>query len=316
MVTEFDDATSFIGDPPPMPDFDPLLAGGHYYSAIRPWHATTPERIRLNLTAGATSRVDFGGYPFDQSVVSGRAILEDNYAAPGTPVEAFAGGQQCGATTIESPYGVFTLMIVGAGEREGCPLPGETVTFRVGGIDAAETVVYTPNTDALFRFVWRNLTAMPNYAWYWAQEPGDKLPPAGTRIQATVGGIPCGEAVIETRRSVSGNPVSGFSKLIVPASSVRAGCGGPGVPVDFVVDGRTVGRVVWAPGIQRVTLQTPLEPAPSPSPSPTGTPPVDLPRGGGPPQGRTAAGQALIALGAAALLAPSIPVWLLGRRRR
>jgi hypothetical protein len=235
----------------------------------------------VSVTAGSVSQIDIGGQPFDQGVIAGRAIHEGDYALPGTPVTALINGVECGATTVSGDAlgtSSFQLTILGADERLGCAVESQPVSFRVGGVGAQQQWSYIPQKEQVFpgRFG-QSLAAMNEHAWFWVQQGADELPPAGTVIRATVGGILCGETMLDTSLGASG-----FSRLAVPSANIQAGCGAPGRRVEFSANGAAFATTVfWQPGVQRITL-TPDSVLPSTKPNdeePTGVARA-LPRSG------------------------------------
>jgi hypothetical protein len=276
--TELDGAASFCLTPA-FPSFHPLLLAGCFGDVPEPWHNTTPEQFPITIEGGGSYQFDIGGYPFDQSVLMGHAILEDNYAAPGTPIQAFVNGQLCGETASNGRgQPDFEITILGAGEQAGCAMPGQELRFVIGGLDAAETPAYTPQIEQIDpgRFL-QNLTAMNNYAWYWLIQPSEQLPPAGSLVQALIGDTVCGETVLESQ-----SWASGFYRLAVRSDAVQPGCARPGARVSFLVGGvRAVNTVDWRTGVQQIELQMPATPTPAPTEAPPGAPTV-LPSSGAP----------------------------------
>lgn len=87
------------------------------------------------------------------------AVTVDGATPPvGTPVEAYIGDMRCGAGEVRelgAPIGVGYLVDVDADAfNPGCGNDGETITFVVGGVQAAETATF--RTGA---FVQQDLTA-------------------------------------------------------------------------------------------------------------------------------------------------------------
>src|ERR1700694_4993046 len=169
--------------------FDPLVISGCYYG----------------LAQGA-----------DAMLVYGRAILRDNYAS-GDAVQALVDGQNCSTTVSEGGgYSPFELRISGASEMSGCAQDGDVVSFRIGGVDASETLVFHHFSPVLI-----SLTAMPDVAWYWSQSVRAGEPIVGTLVEALVGKMSCGQATIT--RDPQGfasrkKDLYGFSKLILRAT--------------------------------------------------------------------------------------------------
>jgi hypothetical protein len=321
LVTEMDALKSFCLDFA-VPNFYPLLVAGCVGYIGQPWRPTTAERYSLSVEGGDAIARDFGATPFDQSVLLGLAILDGDYAPPGTVIEASVNGQVCGSTAVpDRPWSGtnYRIVILGAQEQAGCPADGQPMKLRVGGVDVSETPAYTPQvrqTDP-GPFI-QNLVAMPNHAWYWLQELPVALPPEGTKVEVFVEGMLCGETLLRTQSGMGVPLATGFHRLVVPSESVRPGCGHPGATVEVRVDGSDIRTyAVWQAGVQRLTLDAPPpEPSvtpthsPSPiSPSPTSAPtpsPAALPVAGGAPGGGGAFGVWLVAVFALATTATGL----------
>lgn len=237
--------------------FDPFpnsFCGG----ATLPWRGTTPDSVTVSVAAGVTTEVLFGAQPVEAAVITGLALLEDGIAPPGTLIEAFVNGQECGtAESIDNNGGQqenFVIEVLGASEREGCAASGDDVAFRVGGVLAPETLSWLPHTQlpSVLGFSFLNLTAIGDRAWYWYERSGAGQPGVGEPFQALVGGQVCGEAVVieETQRAAA----EGFSRLIVPSEEIQPACGRAGATVRFLVDGVELASLPWQPGVQRLDL--------------------------------------------------------------
>jgi hypothetical protein len=134
-----------------------------------PWTATQEFGLVI-VEAGVDTTLDIGARQVDVAVVTGAAILEGDYAPLHSPIEALVGGMECGTTTAAGGPELFTLHVVGEGERAGCATPGAEVTFTVGGVPAAETYAFSAFGGRKFlRFDFVHLTAMDEHAWYWAE---------------------------------------------------------------------------------------------------------------------------------------------------
>ena len=227
-----------------------------------PWRATTPDSVSVTVESGMTVEVAFGMQPRDVAVVIGAALLEDGFAPPGTLIEALANGQECGTTAVLEDHGSLNyaqLIVLGAGERAGCATPGDEVRFRVGGILAAETLIWRPfiDTPGLQQpFHLQHLSAMEERAWYWLQGQADELPAVGSTVQAVVDGVVCGETVMEASTFTPGR--AGFTRLFALSESIQPGCGRPGATVTILVDGVEVATIPWQPGLQRLELAAPV----------------------------------------------------------
>ena len=227
-------------------------------SATIPWRNTTPTELLIAVSDTTGAVADFGARPADIAVLEGLALIEDDYAPPGTRIEAVVNGQVCGSTIVPDPNGGFIgdhrfeLHVLGAVEQPGCAGRGDSVAFRVGGVPAVESFSWVPFSDlttfAQFRFVY--LTAIRQHAWYWYEQSESDLPAVGTRVQTVIDGTVCGEARVESQ----GTGLSGFSKLLVPSAELQPGCGRPGAMASFLFDGVPTGdSIEWRPGLQDVS---------------------------------------------------------------
>lgn len=229
------------------PILDPFIDSPCFINVPLRWRATSPIEVSVVLDAGQAVEVHFGVQPFDVAVITGEALLEDDFAPPGTVIEAIVNGQECGTTSTTGDTELdFILDILGAGEREGCAIAGDAVTFRVGSITAGETITWSPFVESGFRIF--NLSAMEQHAWYWADPEQPNLPWGGAPVRALVDGQICGETTI------TGRLFTGFSRLIVPSEEIQPGCGRPGASVSILIDGEEVARLPWQPGLQRIDV--------------------------------------------------------------
>ncbi|OGO51530.1 MAG: hypothetical protein A2148_01230 [Chloroflexi bacterium RBG_16_68_14] len=279
------------------------------------WHAV-PGPVTLTIESGDTVEVAIGAQPADLAAIAGMAILGDDYAPPGTLIEALVGAQECGRTEVLTHQAFnFEFQILGERERAGCARMGDAVQFRVGGVPAAETYSYVPFARVpRLGYQIQHLVAMEDHAWYWSENFGaELLPPDGAAVQALVDGIVCGETTITIGRWST----AGFSKLIVPSEEIQPGCGRPGASVSFLVDGvEAEPPLPWVPGLQRIGQDAPQV---LPGPTPTPTMPRLLPdTGSGPIRGSETASRlpglvwVLLAAGAVALAGAA---WWARRRR-
>ncbi|MEX1253664.1 MAG: SdrD B-like domain-containing protein [Dehalococcoidia bacterium] len=233
-----------------------------------PWRATA-ELGPVTVQSGADTTVDIGAREEDVAVVTGAAILEDDYAPAGTPIEALVDGLECGTTIAAGGAELFELHILGESERAGCATPGATVALRVGGVPAGETYAFEPfGSQEGVQFDIAHLSALAEHAWYWVEGTTATLPPGAT-VRAVVDGAVCGETTISTDPPLFGFAVepdiAGFSKLIVPSDTVQPGCGTPGATVTFLVNGvENEAGVTWQPGVQRIDLAVQQIPTPTP----------------------------------------------------
>lgn len=80
----------------------------------------------------------------------GRLFDADGAELPGgTVVEAYIGDVLCGVTSLrygDATEGIYTMMVAGPQSVPGCDI-GATITFRVEGIPAAETLTNDPNGE-------------------------------------------------------------------------------------------------------------------------------------------------------------------------
>jgi hypothetical protein len=238
------------------------------------WH-TTPGPVTVTIEAGDTVEAAIGTQPADLAAIAGMAILEDDYAPPGTLIEALVGTQECGRTEVLTSQAFnFGFQVFGEREREGCAGIGDAVQFRVGGVPAAETYSYVPFARVGgLGFQIQHLAAMEDHAWYWSEHFGaELLPRDGATVQALVEGVVCGETSITIGRWST----AGFYKLIVPSEEIQPGCGRPGASVSFVLDGvEAETPLPWVPGLQRIGREIPQQPS-APTPTATRTPTAAL----------------------------------------
>ena len=228
-----------------------------------PWRVTTPQPVTVDISPGQTIEVDFGLQPVDVVAVAGNVILEDDFAPPGTEIEAIADGQECGKATTDEEELSFRIEVFGAGERAGCARRGDQVHFTVGGVRAAETVRWQPFVDlpSFGDYLRIDLTAMEQHAWYWFHDTGEFISYEDASVQALVDGVVCGGAQVELGSGIEGSPatvrVVGFRKLIVPSDALRPGCGRAGAIVTFRVGGVVLATMPWLPGLQEINSDLP-----------------------------------------------------------
>jgi hypothetical protein len=250
--------------------FNPFPNSGCFGPTL-PWNATTPSPMSVTKGSQPVPRIDFGAQPANVAVVVGLALLEDDFAPPGTTVEAIVNGRQCGTATVPGTGDhfigdvQFELDIAGAAERPGCATRDDQVAFIVGGVSAAEEFSWAPFTEVstLGGFQVLRLTAMQQTAWYWMEAENAGRFSDGAHVRAIVGGVVCGETVLQTNEHLGyfADPgIAGFTKLIVPSEVVRPGCGLPGATVSFTIDGAQVASMPWQPGLQEVGLEKPTLP--------------------------------------------------------
>jgi len=273
--------------------FDPLAFSGCTRVYGIPWQPTLPESVPLSFTAGEAVQVDFGGAPTDLIHLVGRAIKGGEYARQGDSVEAFVNGTACGATTIgpNADFAgalAFELIVFGDEAVSGCAAPGDVVEFRVAGVTAQQTLVWMSYQQDPGRLKLLGLAATGEAAWYWFQGAETANLTGGASVQASIGGIACGAAIISVIPLVRPPGIAGFTRLVVPPNGDLTGCGRPGSEVEFAVGGiRSANVVAWAPGLHRIelTLPTPtatLSPAATPQATPEGLPDAGGSQGGNP----------------------------------
>ena len=229
---------------------------------VLPWDPTSPNPVAVSLDGGGAV-VDFGAEPADVMVVRGDALLETGHAPMGTVITALVKGNECGTTTVVGgKYDDFSFSILGAGEREGCALPGDQVQFTVGGVSAVNTIRWKPLFDPSRFFPslpfdlilphFGDIVAMQDHVWYWFERSDDSPVPDGTLVQAMIDGVVCGDARVE---SLASEDIAGFSQLLVSSSDVEEGCGREGSTVSFQVNGlRATTQVLWELGLRRLHL--------------------------------------------------------------
>jgi hypothetical protein len=188
----------------------------------------------------------------DSITLLGVAIVDDEYAPPGTPIEALVGDAVCGRGT--GPR--FEMQILASSQQAGCAEVGDKVTFTIGGELATEHFIWPEFHYSPWLF---SLSAVDGHAWYWYERGSNDPPPAGMEVEAYVGDTLCGQATLSDHPPVLGlgelPGVRGFSRLVVPAASELAGCGVPGATVSFrIAGGGTLRTYQWAAGVQRIDI--------------------------------------------------------------
>jgi hypothetical protein len=93
--------------------------------------------------------------------------------------------------------------------------------------------------------------------------------PAGTTVEATIGGVTCGSTTVTTAGS--------YSRLDAVDSAATAGCGTAGATVTFLVNGNPAAETAtWASGSFTDLALSAVSGAPPPAP-PTAAPPTAAP---------------------------------------
>jgi hypothetical protein len=190
----------------------------------------------------------------DAMYISGYIVYGDTYfyfpcSAPceGPLLEAFVGNKKCGelqSVGTDSRSYFRTLIIAGDDLEDGCPEPGDIVTFTVDGAPAHEQVEFTPG------FYNTNLTTGPRSARFAGHACIDANCGTGIfdrPVVAMIGDVVCGE-------DLTGYPVSDgieqslYELFVAPAEKV-AGCGTEGALVEFYIDGRKAAQTAtWTDG--------------------------------------------------------------------
>jgi hypothetical protein len=70
--------------------------------------------------------------------------INDKEQPEGTVVEAYIGNNLCGSGKVENRNGqiIYVVDVLGAGQKQNCAKDGDTVKFKVAGLDAKETSKY------------------------------------------------------------------------------------------------------------------------------------------------------------------------------
>ncbi|MGI8970559.1 MAG: hypothetical protein ACR2HB_07620 [Dehalococcoidia bacterium] len=78
----------------------------------------------------------------------GTAKINGQEQPEGTVVEAYVNGTLCGSGTVlkRNDMVIYFVDVLGGGQKPGCAGDGDTVTFRVAGLDAAESGTYQTGT--------------------------------------------------------------------------------------------------------------------------------------------------------------------------
>jgi len=197
-----------------------------------PWIPTGQDALEVELSDGGSVQRNIGARPADIAVLGGIALLEDRRAPEGTLIEAVFNGQECGVgqTTAATTGLNFVIDVLGAGERAGCPAPGDSLRFRVGGLSAPEVRFYEPFSSTLGGggLQTQPLTAIREHSWLWAERRATEHPPPGTVLEALVDGVVCGEVEVEY---IGGE--AGFSSLLVASDELIDGCGRDATEISF-----------------------------------------------------------------------------------
>jgi hypothetical protein len=74
----------------------------------------------------------------------GSVKINGQDAPDGTVVEAYIGNTLCGSGSVQNRNNaeIYLVDVVGAGQKAGCAKDGDTVKFKVAGLDAKETGKY------------------------------------------------------------------------------------------------------------------------------------------------------------------------------
>jgi hypothetical protein len=161
--------------------------------------------------------------------VYGTATIDGVLAGPGTAVQAFVNGVDCGDAVVSSG-GNYSIDVVSGVSRPGCAYDGAQVTFAVAGLAADQVVFFSTGT-----FINLNLTAhslppapLPPAHFYGLVYFNGQPLPAPAVIGAFIGATSCG---------VGGVAAGGGYSIDVASSAVTAGCGVPGAVVQFRIGG-------------------------------------------------------------------------------
>jgi len=227
---------------------------------VVPWPPTSPDSVDITLSDGEQAMRDFGARRADAMVLAGIAVLEDDYAPPGTVVEAMFNGQQCGSSqVVGGGNGIhnYELGVLAGSEIPGCPEPGEIVELLVGGVAAGEKQ-YQPTGGTSIEFAFFNPIGVQQYAWFWAEEPAYKdAVMAQPVVEAVVDGVVCKSTFVGMTTHLF-SPVVGFQKLAVPSAGLQPGCGYPGATVTLRLEGQSEGTsLLWQPGIHYADMNLP-----------------------------------------------------------
>lgn len=252
----------------PLPDtfsYEPLASPTFCADLTHPWDSTSSDPVAITVPPSSSIEVNFGAQPIDMATVAGGIILEDQFAPVGTTIEARFGDTICGQATSSEQSGTtfFQMDVFGAGERPGCPSPGDELQLTARGIPAGTVTWYPfaepPETGyGNSGFILANAVAMQHNAWYWGSSFGDFSQLGQAGVQAMIGTTVCGESTLGyvpiLGYSVEDTVDAGFGKLIVPSEDIQPGCGRPGATVTLTVNGAAVGSMPWQPGLQEVRL--------------------------------------------------------------
>ena len=231
--------------------FNPYVQG--YCENFRlPWSTTRPDSVAVTIGGGSTAEEHFGARPADIAVIGGIALLEDARAPDGTLIEAVFNGQECGTATATGAQTElnFLIEVLGAGERPGCPVAGDTLRFRIDGLTAPEVRFYVPFAETNGGGLEiQPLTAIRRHSWLWAERLVSDAPPPGTMLEALVDGTVCGSVEVE----YVGGEV-GFSRLLVASDELVEGCGRDGAMISFRTESLdAVTELRWEVDVREMT---------------------------------------------------------------
>lgn len=171
------------------------------------------------------------------------SVTIDGQPAPlGTKIEALIFDKVCGENVVrrlndEIPVG-FVVDVASAGQTPGCGNDGDTIIFRVGGVQANETSEF--QTGNFFRI---NLTAAGQAA---TPTPGPTPPPFGSATPTPRGAAtPAATAAPGTPTAAAGGgtPTPGASGSAVPAAGGTPRAPTTTTPVGTASGGPVTGTV-------------------------------------------------------------------------
>lgn len=98
--------------------------------------------ISLVIALTSPARVDAQAQPPDRFF--GSAQVDGKDQPDGTVVEAYIGNTLCGSGTVQERNGstIYLVDVLSATQKPGCAKDGDTVKFKIAGLDAKETAKY------------------------------------------------------------------------------------------------------------------------------------------------------------------------------
>lgn len=215
----------------------------------RGWLVTGGNQRGVALSPGNTTGILFLAHHVGDNPqsYSGNAFVNGLPAPLGTTVDAIFNGNDCGEPQFGFASAVtwYSMYVVGAADRPGCPLPGEQFSLTVNDSVVATVTFSSEEFVALDLF----LGPKPMYFSVFARQ-GEPVP--------YIGSIACGEARKWTGPLM---PENYFMVYVLP-DAAQIGCGASGRTVTVKAGGLIVLQVPWKEGLVLPDDLPPFTPIP------------------------------------------------------